>query len=185
MNEETVHWVRVIRWAVAQPNTKWALKSATCVMNFDGAKGWLVGELNKGLACMFTMMNYERLVWAFRVWQPGERSYQNAVEYARDRIQGRAATGPVAKTRRLTLSSCILTCVRLLMTIRAMNEGSRAFSTYVASFDMAKYADDSATRTNAEALAVLLTPVAKAFLTDRGFDSTVFGQQVLWTRLHP
>ncbi|MBK8970290.1 MAG: acyl-CoA dehydrogenase C-terminal domain-containing protein [Hahellaceae bacterium] len=153
--------------------------SATCVMNFDGAKGWLVGELNKGLACMFTMMNYERLGVGVQGLAAAERSYQNAVEYARDRIQGRAATGPVAKDKAADPIIVHPDVRRMLMTIRAMNEGSRAFSTYVASFlDMAKYADDSATRVNAEALVALLTPVAKAFLTDRGFDSTVFGQQV-------
>ncbi|WP_197475742.1 acyl-CoA dehydrogenase family protein, partial [Oleiphilus sp. HI0043] len=68
--------------------------SATCVMNFDGAQGWLVGEINQGLNAMFTMMNYERLSVGIQGLGAAERSYQNAVEYALDRIQGRAATGP-------------------------------------------------------------------------------------------
>ncbi len=73
--------------------------SATCVMNFDGATGWLVGEVNKGLAAMFTMMNYERLGVGIQGLATGERSYQSAIEYARERIQSRAPTGPVAKDK--------------------------------------------------------------------------------------
>jgi alkylation response protein AidB-like acyl-CoA dehydrogenase len=70
--------------------------SATCVMNFDGATGWIVDAPNKGLAAMFTMMNYERLGVGIQGLALGERSYQNAVEYARDRLQSRAPTGPQA-----------------------------------------------------------------------------------------
>ncbi|MGV8663896.1 acyl-CoA dehydrogenase family protein, partial [Pseudomonas aeruginosa] len=71
--------------------------SAICGMNFYGSTGWLVGEVNKGLAAMFTMMNYERLGVGIQGLATGERSYQSAIEYARERIQSRAPTGPVAK----------------------------------------------------------------------------------------
>lgn len=153
--------------------------SATCVMNFDEAKGWLVGDLNKGLACMFTMMNYERLGVGVQGLAAAERSYQNAVEYACDRIQGRAATGPANPDKAADPIIVHPDVRRMLMTIKAMSEGSRAFSTYVASFlDMAKYMDDPEARKHAEAMVALLTPIAKAFLTDRGLDSTVMGQQI-------
>jgi len=153
--------------------------SATCVMNFDGAKGWLVGELNKGLACMFTMMNYERLGVGVQGLAAADRSYQNAVEYARDRIQGRSPSG-VVETDKVADPIIVHPDVRrMLMNIRAMNEGSRAFSTYVAKYlDIAKFTENEAEKEHADAMVALLTPVAKAFLTDRGLESTVHGQQV-------
>lgn len=153
--------------------------SATCVMNFDGAKGWLVGELNKGLACMFTMMNYERLGVGVQGLAAAERSYQNAVEYALDRIQGRAATGPVQSDKAADPIIVHPDVRRMLMTMRALNEGARAFSTYVAGYlDAAKFSEDEADKQRAESLVALLTPVAKAFLTDRGLECTVYGQQI-------
>ncbi len=153
--------------------------SPTCVLNFDGSKGWLIGELNKGLACMFTMMNYERLGVGVQGLAAAERSYQNAVEYAKDRLQGRAATGPVARDKIADPIIVHPDVRRMLMTMRAMNEGSRAFSTYVAAhLDKSKYSDDPVVCANSDAMVSLLTPVTKAFLTDRGLESTVFGQQV-------
>jgi alkylation response protein AidB-like acyl-CoA dehydrogenase len=153
--------------------------SATCVMNYDGAKGWLVGELNKGLACMFTMMNYERLGVGVQGLAAAERSYQNAVAYAKDRIQGRAPTGAVNKDQVADPIIVHPDVRRMLMTIRAHVEGGRAFSTYVARYlDISKYSDDPEQRAEAEAMVALLTPVAKAYLTDRGLDCCVLGQQV-------
>ncbi|WP_020407598.1 acyl-CoA dehydrogenase C-terminal domain-containing protein [Hahella ganghwensis] len=153
--------------------------SATCVMNFDGAKGWLVGELNKGLACMFTMMNYERLGVGVQGLAAAERSYQSAVEYARDRIQGRSPSGVAAPEKAADPIIVHPDVRRMLMNIRALNEGSRAFSTYVAKYlDIAKFSEDAAQKQHADAMVALLTPVAKAFLTDRGLESTVNGQQV-------
>jgi alkylation response protein AidB-like acyl-CoA dehydrogenase len=153
--------------------------SATCVMNYDGAQGWLVGELNKGLACMFTMMNYERLGVGIQGLAASERSYQNAVDYARDRIQGRAATGPQEKNKAADPIIVHPDIRRMLMTIRANNEAGRAFISYVAQFlDAAKYSDDAAQKQHAEAMVALLTPVAKAYLTDRGLESCVMGQQI-------
>ena len=153
--------------------------SATCVMNFDGATGWIVDAPNKGLAAMFTMMNYERLGVGIQGLSLGERSYQNAVEYARDRIQSRAPTGPVAKDKAADPIIVHPDVRRMLLTMKALNEGGRAFSSYVAmQLDTAKFSEDAATRKRAEELVALLTPVAKAFLTDMALETTVHGQQI-------
>ena len=153
--------------------------SATCVMNFDGAKGWLVGEENKGLAAMFTMMNYERLGVGIQGIGAAEASYQNAVEYARDRIQSRAPTGAQAKDKAADPIIVHPDVRRMLMTSRAFTEGGRAFSTYVAKWlDIAKFTDNEEDRKHADAMLALLTPVAKAFLTDNALESAVAGQQV-------
>ncbi|NMX67521.1 acyl-CoA dehydrogenase [Pseudomonas sp. WS 5111] len=153
--------------------------SATCVMNFDEAVGYLVGEPNRGLAAMFTMMNYERLGVGIQGLATGERSYQNAVEYARDRLQSRSPTGPKAKDK---IADPIINhpdVRRMLLTMKAANEGGRAFSTYVAmQLDTAKFSEDAATRKRADDLVALLTPVSKAFLTDLGLETTVHGQQI-------
>jgi alkylation response protein AidB-like acyl-CoA dehydrogenase len=153
--------------------------SSTCVMNFDGATGWMVGEPNKGLAAMFTMMNYERLGVGIQGLSTGERSYQNAVEYARERIQSRAPTGPVAQDKAADPIIVHPDVRRMLLTMKALNEGGRAFSSYVAlQLDIAKFSDDAQARQRAEAQVALLTPVAKAFLTDMGLETTVHGQQI-------
>ncbi|WP_442111733.1 acyl-CoA dehydrogenase C-terminal domain-containing protein [Pseudomonas sp. NUPR-001] len=153
--------------------------SATCVMNFDEAVGYLVGEPNKGLAAMFTMMNYERLGVGIQGLASAERSYQNAIEYARDRLQSRAPTGPQAKDKVADPIIVHPDVRRMLLTMKALNEGGRAFSTYVAmQLDTAKFSEDASTRKRAEDLVALLTPVAKAFLTDLGLETAVHGQQV-------
>ena len=153
--------------------------SATCVMNFDSAVGYLVGEPNKGLAAMFTMMNYERLGVGIQGLASAERSYQNAIEYARDRLQSRAPTGPQAKDKSADPIIVHPDVRRMLLTMKALNEGGRAFSTYVAmQLDTAKFSEDRDARKRAEDLVALLTPVSKAFLTDLGLETTVHGQQV-------
>ncbi|MDE1166993.1 MAG: acyl-CoA dehydrogenase C-terminal domain-containing protein [Pseudomonas sp.] len=153
--------------------------SATCVMNFDAAVGYLVGEPNKGLNAMFTMMNYERLGVGIQGLASAERSYQNAVEYARDRLQSRSPTGPKATDKVADPIIVHPDVRRMLLTMKAANEGGRAFSTYVAmQLDTAKFSEDPATRKRAEDLVALLTPVAKAFLTDLGLETTVHGQQI-------
>jgi hypothetical protein len=153
--------------------------SATCVMNFDEAVGYLVGEPNKGLAAMFTMMNYERLGVGIQGLATGERSYQNAVEYARDRLQSRSPTGAQNKDKVADPIIVHPDVRRMLLTMKASNEGGRAFSTYVAmQLDTAKFSEDATTRKRAEDLVALLTPVAKAFLTDLGLETTVHGQQI-------
>lgn len=153
--------------------------SATCVMNYDGAKGWLVGEANKGLAAMFTMMNYERLAVGIQGLGCAEASYQSAVEYARERLQSRSVTGPVEPEKVADPIIVHPDVRRMLMTMRAYTEGGRAFSTYVAKWlDITKFSEKSDDVKKATALVELLTPVVKAFETDKGFESTVIGQQV-------
>ncbi|GLZ87892.1 acyl-CoA dehydrogenase [Metapseudomonas resinovorans] len=153
--------------------------SATCVMNFDGASGWLIGEANKGLAAMFTMMNYERLSIGIQGIGCADASYQAAVTYARERIQSRAPAGPVAQDKVADPIIHHPDVRRMLLSMKAMTEGGRAFACYVGQqLDLAKYTDDSDERKRAEALVALLTPVAKAFFTDTGLDSCVLGQQV-------
>ncbi|WP_111495710.1 acyl-CoA dehydrogenase C-terminal domain-containing protein [Marinobacter bohaiensis] len=153
--------------------------SATCVMNFDGARGWLVGEPNKGLAAMFTMMNYERLGVGIQGLGAMEASLQSAREYALERLQSRAPTGKQAPEKAADPIIVHPDVRRMLLTMKGFVEGGRAFSTYVAQWlDMAKYSDDDADRAKADAMVALLTPVAKAFLTDRGLDACVTGQQV-------
>ncbi len=151
--------------------------SATCVMNFDDAEGFLVGEVNKGLACMFTMMNYERLLVGLQGLGASERSYQNALAYALDRKQGKGVP-------RMTDSNTDPIIVhpdvrRMLLTMKAMNEAGRAFTTYVSTqLDIAKYSDNDSDMKLASAKSQLLTPIAKGFVTDVSLDMTVLGQQV-------
>lgn len=153
--------------------------SATCVLNFDGAKGWLVGEPHKGLPAMFTMMNYERLGVGIQGLGAAARSYQNALEYAQERIQGRGAKATRALDKEADALIVHGDVRRMLLTMKAFVEGGRAFSTYVGQqLDIAKYAQDAEQKARAEMLVQLLTPVAKAFLTDTGFETTVIGQQV-------
>jgi alkylation response protein AidB-like acyl-CoA dehydrogenase len=153
--------------------------SATCVMNFDAAVGYLVGAPNKGLAAMFTMMNYERLGVGIQGLATAERSYQSALEYARERLQSRAPGGAQNKDKEADPIIVHPDVRRMLLTMKALNEGGRAFSSYVAlQLDTAKFSEDPLTRQRAEELVALLTPVAKAFLSDMGLDTCVLGQQV-------
>ncbi|MFJ2685910.1 acyl-CoA dehydrogenase C-terminal domain-containing protein [Pseudomonas sp. NPDC087342] len=114
-----------------------------------------------------------------KIFITGERSYQNAVEYARDRLQSRSPTGAQNKDKVADPIIVHPDVRRMLLTMKASNEGGRAFSTYVAmQLDTAKFSEDATTRKRAEDLVALLTPVAKAFLTDLGLETTVHGQQV-------
>jgi len=154
--------------------------SATCVMNFDSATGWMVGEPNKGLACMFTMMNYERLAVGIQGVGVAEASYQTAVSYAKERLQGRSATGaefPDKPADNLLVHADVR---RMLMTMKAFNEAGRAFYFYVAKWlDVTKYGKSAQEREKAEKLTALLTPISKAFMTDVALQSAIHGQQVL------
>ena len=153
--------------------------SATCVMNFDGAKGWLVGELNQGLACMFTMMNYERVGVGIQGLGASEASYQNAVAYAKDRLQSRSPAGAQQPEKAADPIIVHPDVRRMLMIQRALNEAGRAFSTYAAMWlDISKYSDDEAQVTKASNMVALLTPVVKAFITDKSLESAIHGQQV-------
>ncbi len=146
--------------------------SASCVMNFDDAQGYLLGEPNKGLAAMFTMMNYERLAMGSQGVGAAERALQNARLYANDRLQGRVTTQDANKADPIIQHPDVQ---RMLLTVKALTEAGRSFSVYVAhQLDQAKFANDQ----KALAVASLLTPVTKAFLTDRGFESCVLAQQV-------
>ncbi len=153
--------------------------SATCVMNFDGAQGWLVGEVNRGLAAMFTMMNYERLTIGLQGLGSSEMAYQHAAAYAKERIQGRGAEGPVNPNKEADPIIIHADVRRMLLTIKANVEASRAFSMYVAQqLDITKFSEDKAACQRAESLVSLLTPVAKAYFSDRGLECCVLGQQV-------
>ena len=153
--------------------------SSTCVMNFDNATGYIIDAPNKGLVAMFTMMNYERLGVGIQGLSLGERSYQSAIEYAKDRIQSRAPTGVVAPDKQADPIIVHPDVRRMLLTMKALNEGGRAFSSYVGmQLDIAKYSKDAEAKKSAEELVALLTPIAKAFLTDVGLESTIHGQQI-------
>jgi len=152
--------------------------SATCVMNFDDSEGYLVGDINKGLACMFTMMNFERIGVGIQGIGSAVRSYQNALEYAKDRIQGRALTGVKSPNKEADSIMVHGDVRRMLLNMKALNEGSRALSTYIAmQLDYSNYGEGEQ-QVKGEALTALMTPLAKAFFTDMGFDSTVAGQQI-------
>jgi alkylation response protein AidB-like acyl-CoA dehydrogenase len=154
--------------------------NATCVMNYDGAKGWLVGEPEKGLQAMFIMVNGARLGVGLQGVAQGEVAYQNAVQYARDRRQSRALKeedrDPNAKADALFVHPDIR---RMLMQIRAWNEGARALVLWGAlQVDLSRRSPDEAERQQAEDLLAIITPVIKGYLTDNGFKATVLAQQV-------
>jgi alkylation response protein AidB-like acyl-CoA dehydrogenase len=156
--------------------------SSTCVLNYDGATGWLIGDLGRGLNYMFTMMNYERLTVGVQGLGAGERSFQGALAYARERLQGRAASGAVnPQGAALFTPDPIIAHAdvrRMLLNQKVITEGGRALAAYVGlQLDLAKFSADAAQAQAAERVA-LLTPIAKAFLTDQGFDCCVLGQQV-------
>jgi len=149
--------------------------NATCVLNYDGATGWLLGDLHKGMRAMFTMMNEARLGVGLQGYAVAEAAYQNAVDYARDRLQGRAVTG--VKNAAGPADPLIVhpDIRRSLMDQKSFVEGARALTFWGASLiDRHRRMGDSA----AEGLVGLLTPVIKGFLTDRGFDMAVQAQQV-------
>ncbi|WP_216935479.1 MULTISPECIES: acyl-CoA dehydrogenase C-terminal domain-containing protein [unclassified Acinetobacter] len=151
--------------------------SATCVMNFDGAKGYMVGNENEGLAGMFVMMNYERLSMGIQGLGAAEFAYQNAAQYATDRLQGRASTG--AKSPEKPADSILVhgDVRRMLLNVRANNEASRAFAVYVGQqLDITKYSTDAEAVRKATDRVALLTPIAKAYLTDKALDSALEAQ---------
>ena len=149
--------------------------NATCVMNYDGATGYLLGEAHKGMRAMFTMMNEARLGVGLQGYAQAEAAYQNAVAYAKDRLQGRAVTGvqnPDGPADPLIVHPDIR---RNLMDQKSFVEGARAFTFWGAHLiDRAHKMDDAA----ADGLVSLLTPVIKGFQTDKGFEMAVAAQQV-------
>jgi len=152
--------------------------NATCVMNYDGARGWLVGEANRGLAAMFVMMNEARLGVASQGLAQSEVAYQNAARYARERLQGRALgrRGANGRADPIIVHPDVR---RMLLSIRAFNEAARALLAYASlQADVARVSADPAEKLHAEDRLGLLTPVLKGVLTDRGFDNAVLAQQV-------
>ena len=153
--------------------------NATCVMNYDGAQGWLVGEANRGLAAMFVMMNEARLAVGVQGLAQSEVAYQNAVAYARDRLQGRSLTGAKAPEKAADPIIVHPDVRRTLMTIRAINEAGRALALWTAlQSDIAHRSEDAGERRAAEDHMGLMTPVVKGVLTDYGLENAVAAQQM-------
>ena len=154
--------------------------NATCVMNYDGAKGWLVGEAEKGLAAMFIMMNAARLGVGLQGLAQGEVAYQNAAAYAKERRQGRALREEDREAGAKADPILVHPDVRrMLMEARAYNEAGRALVLWGAlQVDLIRRSPDEAERQTADDLLGLITPVIKGYLTDKGFKAAIEAQQV-------
>ncbi|TIP29919.1 MAG: acyl-CoA dehydrogenase, partial [Mesorhizobium sp.] len=153
--------------------------NSTCVMNYDEAEGTLLGELNGGLKAMFTMMNEARLGVGLQGLSVSEIAYQNAVSYAKDRLQGRSLSGIKALDKKADPIIVHPDIRRSLMTMKAFNEGGRALALWTAiKSDVAHRSGDERDRQSADDYTGLLTPVVKGVLTDKGFDHAVMAQQV-------
>ena len=153
--------------------------ASTCVMNYEGAVGYLIGEPHHGLQAMFSMMNYERLMVGQQGLALAEVAYQSAAAYARDRLQGRSLKGPAAPD--LPADPIIVhpDVRRMLLTARAGNEGARALLGWVSlQVDRSTHHPDPTVREAASDAVALFTPVVKAYFTDCGFESCNLCQQV-------
>ncbi len=154
--------------------------SATCVMNFDEATGWMIGEPNGGMKGMFAMMNAERLSVGIQGLGVGQISYENAVNYARDRLQGRSLAGAKYPDKAADPIIVHPDVRRMLLTQRAYVEGSRALAVWAGkALDVADRHPDQQTRQDADDFVALITPVIKAFMTDTGMENALMGMQVL------
>lgn len=153
--------------------------NATCVLNFDGARGFLIGPPNKGLNCMFTFMNSARLGTASQGLSHAELGYQLSLSYAKDRLQMRALSGPKNPTGPADPIIVHPDVRRMLLTQKAFSEGGRMLLYYAAKLaDQEHYAEEGdPKKADAEELLALLTPIAKAFLTETGFESANLGMQ--------
>ena len=153
--------------------------NSTCVMNYDGATGWMVGEENKGLAAMFIMMNAARLGVGTQGLAIGEVAFQNAVAYAQDRRQGRALTGPADPEEKADTLFAHPDVRRMLMEAKAYLEGSRALCIWGGlQVDLAHKAQTEEERQAADDIISLLTPVIKGYVTDLGYRIATQSQQV-------
>ena len=153
--------------------------NATCVMNYDGAKGWMVGEENKGLAAMFIMMNAARLGVGIQGLSQGEVAYQNGVLYAQDRRQGRALTGAAEPGEKADTLFVHPDVRRMLMDAKALTEGLRALCVWGAlQVDLSHKAATPEERQAADDLISLLTPVIKGYGTDMGYKIATDMQQI-------
>ena len=153
--------------------------NATCVINFDGAKGYLIGEVNRGLNCMFTFMNAARLGVAYEGVAAAEAAFQGALAYAKDRLQMRSLSG--AKNPDGPADPIIVhpDVRRMLLTQKSIAEGGRALVSYLAQLvDIVHASKDEKEKASANSKLALLTPIAKAFLTELGFECTSHGVQV-------
>jgi alkylation response protein AidB-like acyl-CoA dehydrogenase len=153
--------------------------NATCVMNYDEATGYLIGAENKGLAAMFVMMNEARLGVGLQGLSISEVAYQNAANYARERIQGRSLSGVKAPEKKADPIIVHPDIRRVLLTIKAFNEAGRAFTLWTAlKSDLAHRSGDATEKQLADDVLGLMTPILKGVLTDKGFDHAVMAQQV-------
>lgn len=154
--------------------------SATCVMNFDGAAGWLVGAPHKGMRAMFTMMNAARLAVGIQGMALADASYQNAAAYAKDRTQGRSLDGEKYPEKSADPIIVHPDVRKNLLTMRAMTEGQRALAYWVGlALDYEDRHPDPTIRQESADLVALMTPIIKSFLTDKGFENCSIGIQVL------
>jgi alkylation response protein AidB-like acyl-CoA dehydrogenase len=153
--------------------------SPTCVINFDDATGWLVGAPHKGMRAMFTMMNAARLGVALQGLGIAEVSYQNALTYANDRLQGRALKGAAQPEKPADPIIVHPDVRRMLLTMKAFTEGARALGLWIGmALDISQHGADEKTRAEADELVSLMTPILKAYFTDVGFDTTNLGMQI-------
>ena len=152
--------------------------NATAVLNFDGAEGYLIGPANKGLNCMFTFMNTARLGTALQGLAHTEWGYQNSLIYAKERLQGRALSGVKNESGPADAIIAHPDVRRMLLTQKAFAEGGRMLSYFIAQqVDVEHLSEDAEAKQQASDLLALLTPIAKAFLTETGFESANLGLQ--------
>jgi 3-(methylsulfanyl)propanoyl-CoA dehydrogenase len=153
--------------------------NATCVINFDGAKGYLIGEVNRGLNCMFTFMNAARLGVANEGVAAAEASFQGSLAYAKDRLQMRSLSGPKNPNGPADPIIVHPDVRRMILTQKSIAEGGRALNGYLSQLvDIVEVGKDPAVVAEAESKLALLTPIAKAFLTELGLECTSHGVQV-------
>ena len=153
--------------------------NATCVLNYDEAVGYLIGEEHKGLKAMFIMMNEARLGVGLQGLAQSEAAYQNAAIYAKERVQGRALTGPAEPDKKADPLLVHPDIRRMLMNIKSFNEAARALMLWTAlKGDISHRSQNDDERQAADDLMGLMTPVVKGVLTDIGFENTVNAQQV-------
>eukprot|EP00656_Telonema_subtile_P007162 TRINITY_DN13356_c0_g1_i2.p1 TRINITY_DN13356_c0_g1~~TRINITY_DN13356_c0_g1_i2.p1 ORF type:complete len:444 (+),score=74.13 TRINITY_DN13356_c0_g1_i2:229-1560(+) len=153
--------------------------NATCVMNFDAATGFLIGPPNKGLNCMFTFMNTARLGTALQGLAHAEIGFQGGIKYARERLQMRSLTGPKAPEKAADPIIVHPDVRRMLLTMKAFAEGNRAMLYFAAKqVDITQRSKDEEQRKAADAMLAFLTPIAKAFMTEVGFEAANHGVQI-------
>lgn len=153
--------------------------SPTCIMNYDGAIGWLVGEPNKGMRNMFTMMNAARLYVGIQGLGLAEVAYQNALAYARDRLQSRSITGAKAPEKAADPLTVHADIRRMILTMRAFTQGARALAMQTAfNIDLAHRHPDKQVQQDADDFVQLMTPIVKAYLTDMGSEVANLAVQV-------